>query len=54
MNSFDASEKRLLRNGNLYIVRSDWLEESAERKERVPEETYSLKPMLELLNISDG
>lgn len=46
-------EKRFLLKGMLHVVQSQWLEDSLERNLRLPEETYSLKPMLEQLNIEE-
>lgn len=53
MNSFSGTEKRLIWNGKLHIVQSQWLEDCVEREQRLPEETYSLKPLLEQLKIED-
>lgn len=53
MNSFNVMEKRILWKGKLHIVESQWLEDSAAREQRLPEETYSSKPMLEQLNGED-
>ncbi|CAK9179014.1 unnamed protein product [Ilex paraguariensis] len=43
-NSFSAAEKHLLLSRRLHIVRSQWLEDSLEKGQKLLEETYSLKP----------
>ncbi|EXC31206.1 DNA ligase 4 [Morus notabilis] len=53
LQSFSGTEKRLIWNGKLHIVQSQWLEDCVEREQRLPEETYSLKPLLEQLKIED-
>ncbi|XP_062077386.1 DNA ligase 4 [Humulus lupulus] len=50
LKSFNAMEKRILRKGTLHIVESQWLEDSVASEQRLPEETYSLKHILEYLN----
>ncbi|PON91014.1 DNA ligase, ATP-dependent [Trema orientale] len=53
LKSFNVMEKRLLWKGRLHIVESQWLEDCVTREQKLPEETYSLKPMLEQLNDED-
>nr|POF07460.1 dna ligase 4 [Quercus suber] len=43
LNSFTSSEKHLLMNKRLHVVKYQWLEDCMERDERLQEETYSLK-----------
>ncbi|KAM3760244.1 hypothetical protein ACB098_01G179200 [Castanea mollissima] len=43
LNSFTSSEKHLLMNKRLHVVKSQWLEDCMERDKRLQEETYSLK-----------
>ncbi|PON55992.1 Ribosomal protein [Parasponia andersonii] len=53
LKSFNVMEKCLLWKGRLHIVESQWLEDCVTREQKLPEETYSLKPMLEQLNDED-
>jgi len=41
--SFTSSEKNLLMNKRLHVVKYQWLEDCMERDKRLQEETYSLK-----------
>ncbi|XP_030510278.1 DNA ligase 4 [Cannabis sativa] len=50
LKSFNAMEKRILRKRTLHIVESQWLDDCAASEQRLPEETYSLKHMLEQQN----
>ncbi|XP_030952468.1 DNA ligase 4 [Quercus lobata] len=43
LNSFTSSEKNLLMNKRLHVVKYQWLEDCMERDKRLQEETYSLK-----------
>ncbi|KAL0015445.1 hypothetical protein SO802_002514 [Lithocarpus litseifolius] len=43
LNSFTSSEKHLLMNKRLHVVKYQWLEDCMERDKRLQEETYSLK-----------
>ncbi|KAM7512669.1 hypothetical protein LguiB_011544 [Lonicera macranthoides] len=46
LNTFSAAEIRLLHNKRLNVVGSQWLDDCFEKDQRLPEETYSLKPIL--------
>lgn len=53
MCSLTIKEKHLLRKKQLHVVQSQWLEDSLGSEERLSEETYSLKPAVEELNIEE-
>ncbi|CAK7345720.1 unnamed protein product [Dovyalis caffra] len=42
--SFTAGEKHFLLNKRLYVVGSQWLEDSLKRVQKLPEDAYNLKP----------
>lgn len=42
--SFSEADKRLLRGQKLHIVNSQWLDDSIEKNQKLPEESYNLKP----------
>lgn len=42
--SFSEKEKRLLLKRRLYVVSSNWLEESLEREQKLSEDVYTLRP----------
>ncbi|XP_051150256.1 DNA ligase 4 [Andrographis paniculata] len=44
LNSFSEVEKQLLARRRLHIVKSQWLEDCFEKDEKLPEDSYSLKP----------
>ncbi|KAL3825624.1 hypothetical protein ACJIZ3_021653 [Penstemon smallii] len=44
LTSFSEAEKRLLRSRRLQIVKSQWLEDSFEKDQKLPEDNYNLKP----------
>ncbi|KZV30732.1 DNA ligase 4-like [Dorcoceras hygrometricum] len=45
LSSFMEAEKRVLHSKNLHIVKSEWLENCFEKRQKLPEESYSLKPL---------
>ncbi|KAI3443409.1 hypothetical protein Pfo_000074 [Paulownia fortunei] len=44
LNSFSKVEKRLLHSGRLQIVKSQWLDDCFEKDQKLPEDSYNLKP----------
>ncbi|XP_048333732.2 DNA ligase 4 isoform X1 [Ziziphus jujuba] len=52
LRSLTTMEKHLQKK-RLHMVESQWLEDCLEREERLPEETYSLKPAVEELDIGE-
>lgn len=44
LRSFTSVERKFLQSKRLLIVKSQWLEDCLESSQRLPEETYSLKP----------
>jgi DNA ligase-4 len=42
--SFTTAEKHFLLNKRLYVIGSQWLEDSLERGQKLLEDTYNLKP----------
>ncbi|KAL8039990.1 hypothetical protein ABFX02_10G071500 [Erythranthe guttata] len=44
LKSFSELEKRLLHRRSLQIVKSQWLDDCFEKDQRLPEDSYSLKP----------
>ncbi|KAG9148268.1 hypothetical protein Leryth_012224 [Lithospermum erythrorhizon] len=44
LSSFSAAEQRLLRNKRLHVVSSQWLEKSLNNEQKLPEESYTLRP----------
>lgn len=53
LSSFMEAERALLRNKNLQIVKSEWLENCFEKHQKLPEESYSLKPLGQSLSELD-
>ncbi|XP_075509574.1 DNA ligase 4 [Primulina tabacum] len=45
LSSFMEAERALLCSKNLQIVKSEWLENCFEKRQKLPEESYSLKPL---------
>ncbi|RAL50822.1 hypothetical protein DM860_015969 [Cuscuta australis] len=45
LKSFSAADRHLLCSNKLHIVSSQWLEDCCERGQKLPEDSYSLKPM---------
>ncbi|KAG2398581.1 DNA ligase [Vigna angularis] len=41
---FTSVERKILRSKRLYIVNSQWLEDCSDSSQRLPEDSYSLKP----------
>ncbi|XP_047149361.1 DNA ligase 4 isoform X1 [Vigna umbellata] len=44
LSSFTSVERKILRSKRLYIVNSQWLEDCSDSSQRLPEDSYSLKP----------
>ncbi|KAG8376397.1 hypothetical protein BUALT_Bualt09G0059200 [Buddleja alternifolia] len=45
LDSFSEEEKHLLHSRRLQIVKSQWLEDCFEKDQKLPEDSYSLKPL---------